>query len=34
MIKSDLDNLPLVSTLGNTFYLTEKYLQIDFLLPS
>jgi len=29
-IKSTLDNLPLVSTIGKTFYLTEKYIQVDF----
>jgi hypothetical protein len=34
MIKSTLDNLPLVSTIGKTFYLTDKYMQIDFLLPT
>jgi len=33
-ISSTLDSLPLVSTVGKTFYLTEKYLQIDFLLPT
>ena len=34
MINSTLDNLALVSTVGKTFYLTEKYLEIDFLLPT
>jgi len=29
-IKSTLDDLPLVSTVGKTFYLTEKYIQVDF----
>jgi len=33
-INSTSDNMPLVSTIGKTFYLTEKYLQIDFLLPT
>ena len=34
MINSTLDNQALVSTVGKTFYLTEKYLEIDFLLPT
>lgn len=34
MIKSTDDNMPLVSTIGKTFYMTDKYMQIDFLLPT